>query len=390
MEIRFVNRIGDIERRDWNALAGRDYPFLRHEFLAALEHSGAVAPATGWQPEHALLYQAGRLVAAMPLYRKTHSWGEYVFDQTWARAYAQRGLAYYPKYLAAVPFTPCTGPRIAVAPDRPADEAVVPLLDAVLERARSDGLSSWHCLFADADLCQRLAQYGLIRRDDVQFQWFNRAYRDFDDYLAALSAGKRKMVKRERRKVGEQGIELVSLDGREVDGKQWQAFYRFYALTYLKRRSQPYLNLDFFLRLAADMPEQLRLILAMKRGQAVAAALFFVGGDTLYGRYWGCDDEYDALHFEACYYQGIAYCIANGLSRFDSGAQGEHKIARGFEPVTTSSWHWIAEPDFAAAIADFVARERLHVASYRADAAQYLPFKHNADATVGNDDSHFR
>lgn len=375
MDIRFVNTIENIGREDWNALAGRDYPFLRHEFLAALEDSGAVAPASGWQPEHVVLRDAGRMTAAMPLYRKSHSWGEYVFDQPWAQAYAQHGLAYYPKFVTSVPFTPCQGPRIAMSPERRGDDILPLLVEAVIEHAKAGGLSSWHCLFPDTALQDGLQGQGLIRREDVQFQWFNRDYRDFDDYLGSLTASKRKMVKRERRKVAEQCIALLSLDGREVSEAQWQAFYRFYALTYLKRQSRPYLNLTFFLQLAARMPEHLRLVLAMKQQQPVAASLFFVGGDTLYGRYWGCADDYDALHFEACYYQGIEYCISQGLRRFDSGAQGEHKIARGFEPVITSSWHWLADPRFAAAVADFVERERRHVARYQAEAAEYLPFK---------------
>ena len=379
MNIQFVNTIDAIDRQAWNAVAGRDYPFLRHEFLAAMEHCGAVAPATGWQPEHGVLRDNGRIIAIMPLYRKSHSWGEYVFDQSWAQAYTQHGLAYYPKFLTAVPFTPCQGPRMAIAPDRQAEDIVPLLFDSVIDRAKASGISSWHCLFPGADLRDHLQRLGLIRREDVQFQWFNRGYRDFDDYLASLTAAKRKMVKRERRKVGEQGIELLALAGRDIGESDWQAFYRFYALTYLKRRLQPYLNPDFFLQLAANMPEQLRLVLALKHQQPIAASLFFVGGDTLYGRYWGCAEDYDALHFEACYYQGIAYCIENGLLRFDSGAQGEHKITRGFEPVITSSCHWIADPRFASVIAGLVERERRHVARYQADAANYLPFKNNQE-----------
>ncbi|MGY6274352.1 GNAT family N-acetyltransferase [Methylomonas sp. MgM2] len=372
MELKAVHRIGQINAADWNRLAGSDYPFLRHEFLAALEHSGSVCEATGWQPGHLQVNDKGRLIAAMPLYQKQHSWGEYVFDQQWAQAYQYHGLNYYPKWLTAVPFTPCQGPRLLMAPgaDRPAILAL--LLDFI--RARTD-ISSWHCLFPEPALLSELRDSGLLIRSDVQFQWFNRGYRDFDDYLQTLSASKRKMVKRERRRVTEQGIEMRRVAGNDISQEQWQAFYRFYAMTYLKRRSQPYLTEAFFRQIAADMPERCLLVLAVKDGTYVGAALSFVGSRSLYGRYWGCFEEYNALHFEACYYQGLEYCISQGLQHFDSGAQGEHKIARGFEPVLTHSAHWIKDPRFARVIADFVEREKSHVQQYRDSAADYLPFK---------------
>ena len=370
-----IRQIAEIDSTEWNALAGTDYPFLRHEFLSALETSGAVSPQTGWQAQHLLVMDNQALIAVMPLYLKFHSWGEYVFDQAWAQAYQSHGLAYYPKYLTSIPFTPCVGPRLIIKADQPFEPIVGILLKFIQSQADLQGVSSWHCLFAEPGLIKSLAAEKLIIRETVQFQWFNRGYSSLDDFLATLTASKRKMIKRERRKVREQGIYLQRLLGKQIQTTDWQLFYRFYALTYLKRQSQPYLNLAFFLTLASTMPEQLQLILAIKDSQPVAAALFFEGTDSLFGRYWGCDDEYDALHFEACYYQGIDYCIAQGLKRFDSGAQGEHKIARGFEPISTHSAHWIKAPEFALAIHDFVRRETNHINQYRLAAAAYLPFR---------------
>ena len=370
-----IRQIAEIDSTEWNALAGTDYPFLRHEFLSALETSGAVSPQTGWQAQHLLVMDNQALIAVMPLYLKFHSWGEYVFDQAWAQAYQSHGLAYYPKYLTSIPFTPCVGPRLIIKADQPFEPIVGILLKFIQSQADLQGVSSWHCLFAEPGLIKSLAAEKLIIRETVQFQWFNRGYSSLDDFLATLTASKRKMIKRERRKVREQGIYLQRLLGKQIQTTDWQLFYRFYALTYLKRQSQPYLNLAFFLTLASTMPEQLQLILAIKDSQPVAAALFFEGTDSLFGRYWGCDDEYDALHFEACYYQGIDYSITQGLKRFDSGAQGEHKIARGFEPISTYSAHWIKAPEFALAIHDFVRRETNHINQYRLAAAAYLPFR---------------
>lgn len=370
-----IRQIAEIDSTEWNALAGTDYPFLRHEFLSALETSGAVSPQTGWQAQHLLVMDNQALIAVMPLYLKFHSWGEYVFDQAWAQAYQSHGLAYYPKYLTSIPFTPCVGPRLIIKADQPFAPIVAILLKFIQSQADLQGVSSWHCLFAEPGLIKSLAAEKLIIRETVQFQWFNRGYSSLDDFLATLTASKRKMIKRERRKVREQGIYLQRLLGKQIQTTDWQLFYRFYALTYLKRQSQPYLNLAFFLTLASTMPEQLQLIFAIKDSQPVAAALFIEGTDSLFGRYWGCDDEYDVLHFEACYYQGIDYCITQGLKRFDSGAQGEHKIARGFEPISTYSAHWIKAPEFALAIHDFVRRETNHINQYRLAAAAYLPFR---------------
>ena len=376
MEVKQINSMAQVDSAAWNLLSGEAYPFLRHEFLLALEQSGSVSEQTGWMPAHLLVMDQEKLLAVMPLYHKLHSYGEYVFDHQWAQAYQQHGLAYYPKWVTAIPFTPCQGDRIVIQPEGTDQLAVMQILLAFIkQRSEQLNISSWHCLFPEQQQAELLRSLGLSIREGVQFHWFNQGYSDFNDFLNTLNASKRKMLKRERRKVSEQGIHLLRITGTEVSESQWQAFFQFYAMTYVKRGSQPYLNLAFFQQIAATMGEQLLLVLAIRDDKTIAAALSFVGSDTLYGRYWGCYDEYNSLHFETCYYQGLDYCIERGLKRFDSGAQGEHKISRGFEPITTYSAHWIKDARFAAAIEHFLDREQKAVQSYKQDAAAYLPFK---------------
>ncbi|MGZ5006313.1 MAG: GNAT family N-acetyltransferase [Methylobacter sp.] len=375
MEVKQIHSIEQVDGTAWNRLAGDSYPFLRHEFLSALEQSGSVSEQTGWQPAHLLVIDGDELVAFMPMYLKRHSWGEYVFDHQWAQAYRQQGIDYYPKWLTAIPLTPCQGTRIVSKTDVDPVEVMQLLLAFIKRHADRQGISSWHCLFPAGRQVEQLRSLGLIIREGVQFHWFNRSYGDFDDFLQTLNAAKRKMIKRERRRVGEQGVSLLRIAGPDVSEAQWRVFFQFYTMTYLKRGSQPYLNLAFFEQIAAVMAERLLLILAIKEDKYVGAALSFIGADTLYGRYWGCYEEYNSLHFEACYYQGLDYCIEQGLKRFDSGAQGEHKIARGFEPITTYSAHWIKDARFAKAITQFVTREQEVIRLYKQDAASYLPFK---------------
>lgn len=375
MEVKQINSMAQVDSADWNRLAGDAYPFLRHEFLLALEQSGSVSKQTGWTPAHLLVIDEDELIAFMPLYLKHHSWGEYVFDQQWAQAYQQHGLDYYPKWLTAIPLTPCQGPRIVVKPAIDLFEVTQLLLTFIKQLSEHLDISSWHCLFPNLQQAEQLRSLGLSIREGVQFHWFNQNYHDFNDFLQTLSASKRKMLKRERRRVSEQGVRLLRIAGQDVSDLQWQQFFQFYTMTYLKRGSQPYLNLAFFQQLAATMGEQLLLVLAVKDDKTIAAALSFVGVDTLYGRYWGCYDDYNSLHFEACYYQGLDYCIEHGLKRFDSGAQGEHKISRGFEPITTYSAHWLKDDRFAKAIDQFLAREQKAMQLYKKDAASYLPFK---------------
>jgi len=375
MEVKQIHSMAQVDVADWNRLAGEAYPFMRHEFFRALEQSGSVCEQSGWIASHLLVLNDDQLVAFMPLYLKQHSWGEYVFDQQWAEAYQQQGLDYYPKWLTAIPLTPCQGTRIVIQAAIDPLEVMHTLLNFIKQLSEQHGISSWHCLFPDLQQVEQLRSLGLSVREGVQFHWFNQSYRDFNNFLFTLNASKRKMLKRERRRVSEQGVRLLRITGQDVSELQWQAFFKFYEMTYLKRGSQPYLNLAFFKQIAATMGEQLLLVLAIKDDNAIAAALSFVGEDTLYGRYWGCYEEYNGLHFEACYYQGLDYCIEHGLKRFDSGAQGEHKISRGFEPITTYSAHWIKDARFAKAIEHFLVREQKAMQHYKQDAASYLPFR---------------
>lgn len=375
MHVLQINSISQVSSTDWNNLAGIAYPFLRHEFLLALEESGSVCQKTGWIPAHLLVLDDNKLVAFMPLYLKEHSWGEYVFDHQWAQAYQQHDLNYYPKWLTAIPFTPCQGARIVFNNAIDTFEITHLLFSFIKNLSIQHNISSWHCLFPYPTTSPLFNTLQLIIREGVQFQWLNKNYQNFDDFLQLLTTSKRKMIKRERRRVTEQGISLRRISGLDVSAVQWQIFYDFYAMTYLKKGSQPYLNLAFFQQIARTMGDQILLVLAYKDDSPIAAALNFIGKDTLYGRYWGCYDEYKSLHFETCYYQGLDYCIEQGLKRFDSGAQGEHKISRGFEPITTYSVHWIKGKRFTKAIQQFVTEEKIAVEQYKQNTTAYLPFR---------------
>lgn len=381
LQPQFVDSISEIAAAEWNALNDGDYPFLRHEFLAAFEKSGSVSETAGWIPRHLTLRSAaGELVAAMPIYSKLHSYGEYVFDWSWANSYYQNGLDYYPKLLTAVPFTPCAGPRLLTAPNVDASTACTQALESIMDLCAREKASSWHLLFPEKDLVDLLdktqPQSGaLMKRVDTQFHWYNRGYGTFADYLGAMTSRKRKSIRREREKVAAQEITFLHLTGDAITPEYLHDFYIFYHATYLKRGRQGYLNQEFFEMVVETMPQNVLLVMAQYEGQSIAAALFFVGGDTIYGRYWGCLEEYDQLHFETCYYQGIEYCINNQLAHFDAGAQGEHKIQRGFEPIQTCSYHWIQHEGFRDAVARYLRFERADVESYMRDAASYLPFK---------------
>lgn len=384
--------IGELPITSWQQLDSSDgYPFLRREFLEILEASGCVSKATGWQPCHAGVWAGDRLVAVLPGYRKYHSRGEYVFDFQWAEAYRhfpdpESGLAgrdYYPKLLAAIPFTPAGGPRLLLADDVEPSKVVACLAAAiqslVAESATAgEQLSGWHLLFPEA---QQTALFSdawptsLLKREGCQFHWFNRGYENFDAFLAAMTSKRRKEIRRERRKVADQGLTLQRIKGKEITPEMIRQFYIFYQMTYHLRGQRPYLTENFFLQLLDTMSDSLMLVLAWHQGRAVAGALFFVGEDTLYGRYWGAVVEADCLHFEACYYQGIEFAIEEGLQRFDPGTQGEHKISRGFEPVLTHSLHWLPDERFSQAVGEFLHRERAAVADYRDQARQLLPFR---------------
>ena len=374
----FLTSLAQIEPGDWNDITGADYPFLRHEFLYGLEATGCTDADTGWQPCHLVLRDSTGILAVLPLYLKSHSYGEYVFDWSWADAWRQRGLSYYPKLVTAVPFTPATGPRLCTRDGIDNADAWRMAQQAVQEFAQRQEISSWHVLFPQQDVSSMLLERGLHRRTATQFHWFNDDYSSFDDFLAGFTSRKRKSLKRERTRVQEQGLVLRTLTGEEIGTREWAQFYRFYQMTYAKRSGHGgYLNRAFFTETAPSLGEQVIMVLAYLEEEAVAGALYFRSSDTLYGRYWGCEREFDCLHFEACYYQGIEYCIRHGLSRFDPGAQGEHKIQRGFRPIHTWSNHWIADPQLSAAVGDFTRREEGHSEAYREDASSLLPFRQN-------------
>ncbi len=369
-ELRQAGAISDIAPEAWNTLAGSQ-PFLQHAFLHALEASGCVSAGTGWAPHHLTLWQGEALVAALPLYEKAHSYGEFVFDWAWAEAYARSGLAYYPKLLSAVPFTPVQGARL-LARNEDARRA---LLGRALQFAHASSLSSWHVLFPDEAQAGMLAAQGLMLREAVQFHWRNAGLRDFEGFLATLTRDKRKKIRQERRRVADAGVSLRRQGGRDIAREDWEFFYRCYCRTYHERGRTPYLNLDFFLRLGAALPDSLLLVTAERGGRAIAAALDMLDETSLYGRYWGALEFVPGLHFEACYYQGIEFCIERGLAVFEGGAQGEHKLARGFEPVRTLSAHWLAEPRFADAVARFLQREAQGMALYIDELNEHRPFR---------------
>jgi len=366
--LRVVEDLAEIPAAQWNALAG-DHPFLRHEFLHALHATGCACAETGWLPQHLTLWRGTELAAAMPLYAKSHSYGEYVFDWAWADAYARHGIGYYPKLLSAVPFSPVTGPRLL---GRDA-EARARVLDAALALAR--GTSSLHILFPPEGEALEMEAAGMMLRRGVQFHWQNPGYASFEEFLATLSQPKRKKIRQERRKVGDAGIRLRRLTGTEIAPGDWRFFTRCYNLTYRAHYSTPYLNLAFFERLGAVMPESVLLVLAERDGKPFAAALDVFTDRTLYGRYWGAVGYVPGLHFEACYYQAMEFCIERGIALFEGGAQGEHKLARGFLPVATRSAHWLRHPRFASAVEQFLAREARGIEHYIDELNERAPFK---------------
>ncbi len=354
-------------------------PFLRHAFLSALHETGCADLDAGWGVEYLALWRGDALVAAMPLYRKFHSYGEYVFDWAWADAYRRNGVDYYPKLLSAIPFTPVTGPRL-IAVDAAAGVA---LAKAAMKHARGSKLSSLHVLFpAGDDEAEALEKAGCLLREGVQFHWTNAGYPDFETFVDTLERKKRKNIRAERRKVGEAGVRVRRVTGLQAAADDWRFFARCYANTYRAHYSTPYLNLGFFQRLARTMPENLLLVIA-ERDEAsgtrpIASALVVFNEDTLYGRYWGEVEHVPCLHFECAYYQPLEFCIERGIRLFEGGAQGEHKMARGFLPVKTRSLHWLAHPAFADAVGEFLAREAIGVGHYVDELNERDPFKRDA------------
>ncbi len=365
----------DVSCEQWNALAGSGNPFLRHEFLSALEDNGCVGPGTGWQPTHLLSTDDhGALKGAMPLYWKTHSFGEFVFDWAWADAYEQAGLRYYPKLLSAVPFTPVPGSRLLLTDDEPS-KAAAELVNGAIALARRRNASSVHWLFPSPDQTQWLQNHDLKPRHGYQFHWHNPGYRDFNDFLDCLTSKRRKAIKRERRTVRESGIDIEILNGHTATEFHWSRFFQFYELIFERKWGFPSLSLDFFLDLSQRMPENIVLVMARLGRRYIAGALNLTGDEALFGRHWGCREYVPGLHFETCYYQAIEYCIANRYRRFEAGAQGEHKLSRGFLPVRTHSMHWIRHPGFGRAITEFLEAETPHINRSIETLAEHSPFK---------------
>jgi predicted N-acyltransferase len=377
LKISIHEQIAEIPADQWNRLIRDNQPFLRHEFLLAMERHGCVGHHFGWLPRHLAVYEDDQLVAAMPLYEKHNSYGEFVFDHAWADAYRRNGLAYFPKLVSAIPYTPATGQRLLCQAQR-SEELYPILLHSALQLAERLGASGFHCLFPSLSEQQFLAEQQLLTRHDCQFHWHNRGYRTFDDFLADLTAKKRKNIRQERRRVTQTGVVLRQLDGYHASTQDWQDFTRFYNRTFEEKWGIATFNYDFFLEVAKRLPEQILLVLAELDGDCIAGSLMYRSDTTLYGRHWGCLRQIDSLHFEACYYQGIDYCISHGLSRFEPGAQGEHKIPRGFRPTLTRSSHWIAESRFRQAISAHVLHEQAAVDHYMEELAQSLPFKQDA------------
>jgi predicted N-acyltransferase len=371
-------RLNEIDADQWNAMLPGNNPFMRHEFLEGLEASHCVSQANGWEPAHIAVYQdqsKNKLIGAMPCYIKDHSYGEYIFDWSWADAHRRHGLEYYPKLCNAVPFTPATGERwlIAEGEDFPliAKQMIAKALEVVDER----NLSSFHSLFLTETQFGVAQEHSLLGRHSSQFHWENRGYQEFSDFLAQLSSKKRKNIKRERRRVHETGIVYRWLSGDQLNEQAVDKMYAFYSRTIAYYGAQSYLNKDFFKYLGEFFNQQTLFLFAEYDNQVIAGGLYFKSDDTLYGRYWGALDNFHSVHFETCYYQAIEWCIANGYQRFEAGAQGEHKLARGLEPHTTYSAHWISHPQFRDAIATFLIQEKDHIEHYSNAMQAHSPFK---------------
>ena len=370
IEVELVAGISGIDAQQWDALTDGS-PILSHAFLSALEDTGCVGAGSGWQPYPMIVRNAGKLVGAVPLYLKGHSYGEYVFDWAWAEAFERNGLAYYPKFLVAVPFTPITGARLLAK-----DPTVKTLMaQTLVEQMQQHAFSSAHVLFPDEASTQVLREAGWMERAGVQFRWHNDNFADFEDFLSRLSHDKRKNIRQERKKIAAAGVVCKKLNGAEITSAQWDFFFNCYQNTYREHHSTPYLTREFFHALGERLPQQTLLVIAEQAGEPVAAALNLFSSDTLYGRYWGALRYVPGLHFELCYYQAQEFCIAQGIRYFEGGAQGEHKLARGFLPKATRSFHRIAHPDFAAAIKNFVEREAEGVGAYHSELEQRAPFK---------------
>ena len=388
LSARILDRIDRVSATQWDACAADDTgrvgnPFVSHAFLDALEQSGSVGRRAGWLPQHLVIEdEGGDLAAAIPLYVKSHSLGEYVFDHGWAEAYERAGGRYYPKLQAAVPFSPVPGPRLLVRPGPRANEARSALISALISAVENSGMSSLHVTFAQKSEIDALTRAGFLCRIGLQYHWHNEGYADFDHFLAALNSRKRKAIRKERSVAQSYGLELRAWDGAELNSDHWDAFFAFYMDTGSRKWGRPYLNREFFARIGETMRDRIVLVLARKDGRFVAGALNLKGTEALYGRNWGCLAEFKFLHFELCYYQAIDYAMRHGLARVEAGAQGEHKIQRGYLPTETWSAHWIADPRLRSAIADYLERERAHVAAEKTALDELSPFRREKTVTT--------
>ena len=367
--------IAEIPAAEWDACAGGVNPTLSYTFLQAMEESGSASARSGWAPQHLSLSDKGRVVGIVPLYLKSHSYGEYVFDYGWADAYERAGGRYYPKALGAVPFTPVPGPRLLVRPDAPPDTRAA-LIAGLVEFTRQRGISSLHINFPEEADAEALFEAGFLKRMGQQFHWTNEGYKTFGDYLAALNSRKRKAVNKERREALAPGLDIDVLTGADLQPKHWDAFYRFYLATSDRKWGSAYLNRKFFALIGERMADKIVLVMARHSGEYVAGAFNILGTETIYGRNWGSYGDYKMLHFECCYYRAIEFAIDHGLKRVEAGAQGPHKLQRGYLPVPTYSAHFMPDPGFARAIAQFLAREREMIAHKMENLAEYSPFRH--------------
>jgi uncharacterized protein len=371
----FHRSIQGLSAAEWNALGAGANPFTRHEFLAALERTHCVGPGSGWEPRYLTVRDRRGLAAGAAAFVKRHSFGEFVFDFTWARGYERLGRRYYPKLTLAAPFTPATGPRLLVRPDLDYASHARLLLGELEQHAGSHGLSGVHALFLDEAARAACEQRGWLLRRDCQFHWSNRGYHSFEDYLASFTAEKRKKARRERRRVQEAGVHFETRFGGELDEPLLDRIYALHRETFLRHGHEPYLTRTFFSDAARHLPEALMVKLALHGRSVVAAAVFFVSEQTLFGRYWGAAADYHSLHFETCYHQGIEFCIERNIARFEPGTQGEHKVSRGFEPALTWSAHYIADRDFRGAIAEYLTREGAAVDAYAHEVQGHVPFR---------------
>ncbi|MDO8420875.1 MAG: GNAT family N-acetyltransferase [Parvibaculum sp.] len=389
--IKIAQGLGAVDPAQWDACAnpvGEVFnPFLSHAFLYALEESGSATRRTGWMPYHLLFEDAqGELAGCMPMYLKGHSRGEYVFDHGWADAFERAGGSYYPKLQVSVPFTPATGPRLLTKPGAGRAAAEDQLIAAALEVARRTNVSSLHFTFLPERQWKLMGERGFLQRNDQQFHWLNHDYKTFDDFLADLSSRKRKMIRKEREKAMENGISVEWVTGKDLTEAHWDAFYEFYMDTGQRKWGSPYLTREFFSLINERMPNDTLLIMAKRDGRMIAGALNFIGSEVLFGRNWGAIEHHPFLHFECCYYQAIDFAIAKGLKRVEAGAQGEHKLARGYLPAKTFSAHWIENEGFSAAVADYLSRERQHLEHDMEVLSTYSPFRHNAEAETQEDE----